>query len=241
MLSRRLPRCAVFSGRTAAWLHGLDFPPCDPVEITLPRLATTSRRAGMTVRRSDLGEAEVSLVRGLPVTAATRTMADLARHLPLVEAVVALDMAFNRGLVRPTNVKRWIAEHRGAHGLQQLRKAIDLSDPKAESPMETRLRLVLVLNGLPMPVVQASLYDDAGIFIARPDLYYPDAQLVIEYDGTVHRNTLAADNRRQNRILEAGYRLLRFTAGDIFHTPLAVVGQVGRALSPQPPGVARPA
>lgn len=107
---------------------------------------------------------------------------------------------------------------------------------------QTRLRLVLVLSGLPRPVVQASLYDDAGIFIARPDLYYPHARLAIEYDGVAHRHSLVADNRRQNRILEAGYSLLRFTASDIFHGPAAVVGQAGRALSrPSPPGVAKPA
>ena len=54
--------------------------------------------------------------------------------------------------------------------------------------------------------------------------------LKIEYDGETHRFSLAADNRRQNRILEAGYRLLRFTASDIFRTPASVVGQVERAL-----------
>ena len=35
-ISRRLPTTAVFSGRTAGWLQGLDLPPCDPVEVTLP-------------------------------------------------------------------------------------------------------------------------------------------------------------------------------------------------------------
>ena len=36
-MHRRLPADAAFSGRTAAWLHGLDVPPCDPVEVTIPR------------------------------------------------------------------------------------------------------------------------------------------------------------------------------------------------------------
>ena len=35
---RRLPVAAVFSGQTAAWLHGLDLPPCDPVEVTTLRV-----------------------------------------------------------------------------------------------------------------------------------------------------------------------------------------------------------
>ena len=96
--------------------------------------------------------------------------------------------------------------------------------------METRLRLLLVLAGLPHPRGQVSLRDDFGLFLARPDLYYPDARLAIEYDGATHRVSLAADNRRQNRLIDAGYRLLRFTAGDVLDTPAAVVSMVRRAL-----------
>jgi very-short-patch-repair endonuclease len=41
---------------------------------------------------------------------------------------------------------------------------------------------------------------------------------------------LAADNRRQNRLVDAGYRLLRFTAFDVLSTPHSVVTLVSRAL-----------
>ncbi len=30
------PAGAVFSGKTAAWLHGLEIEPCDPTEMTVP-------------------------------------------------------------------------------------------------------------------------------------------------------------------------------------------------------------
>ena len=96
--------------------------------------------------------------------------------------------------------------------------------------METRLRLLLLANGLPRPILQIRLYDDTGFFLARPDLYFASGRLAIEYDGATHRDSFAADNRRQNRLLEAGYKLLRFTAQDIFRTPASVVGQVERAL-----------
>ena len=229
-LRRRLPSLAVFSGRTAAWLHGLDMPPCDPVEVTLPRLASTSRLAGMSLTRSDLTHEEVSEILDLRTTSRTRTIADLGRRLPLVEAVVVLDTALHRRITGIEQLKLWVDTHPGYHGIRQLRRAVELANPAAESPMETRLRLLLMSNGLPRPVVQMSLYDGTGAFIARPDLYYPRDRLAIEYDGATHRTSLAADNRRQNRLLEAGYRLLRFTAGDILRTPASVVGQVQRAL-----------
>lgn len=97
--------------------------------------------------------------------------------------------------------------------------------------METRLRLLLLLAGLPKPSVQPTLRDGLGTFAARPDIYYPGHRLVIEYDGARHKDTIAADNRRQNRLLEAGYRMLRFTAGDVLGNPAGVVALVRRAIA----------
>lgn len=94
--------------------------------------------------------------------------------------------------------------------------------------METRLRMLLVLGGLPRPEVQASIRDDQGNFLGRPDLLYRDRRLAIEFDGGNHRDRLVEDNRRQNRIIGAGYRLLRFTATDVYRTPDSVVMQVRR-------------
>lgn len=139
-------------------------------------------------------------------------------------------MALRAGMTNKDQLEHWVVDHRGYHGIRSLRNALDLADAAAESPMETRLRVLLVKNGLPRPRVQVSLHDGSGMFLARTDLYYPDSRLAIEYDGVNHRTRLAADNRRQNRLLEAGYRLLRFTAADISRTPAAVVGQVERAL-----------
>ncbi len=96
--------------------------------------------------------------------------------------------------------------------------------------METRLRLLLVLAGLPRPHAQVSLHDDAGRFVGRSDLYYPVQRLAIEYDGSTHRESLTADNRRQNRLINAGYRLLRFSAADVLSAPDSVVFLVRQAL-----------
>jgi len=112
-----------------------------------------------------------------------------------------------------------------------LRRAIALADPAAESPMETRLRLLLVFAGLPRPQAQVSLHDSNGSFLGRPDLYYPALRLGLEYDGGGHRDKLVEDNRRQNRLLNGGVRLLRFTGADIFHAPESVIEQVRLAIS----------
>jgi very-short-patch-repair endonuclease len=97
--------------------------------------------------------------------------------------------------------------------------------------METRLRLLLVMARLPRPLAQVSLYDEAGEFLGRPDFYYPLHRLALEYDGAGHRENLTGDNRRQNRLVDAGYRLLRFTAADVLSAPASVVDLVRRGLS----------
>lgn len=113
------------------------------------------------------------------------------------------------------------------------RRVLEFAEAATESPMETRLRMLLVLNGLPRPEVQVTLRNETGSFVGRPDLYYPDHRLGLEYDGETHRASLVEDNRRQNRLLLAEVRLLRFTAADVLRREDEVVTQVRNALAAQ--------
>jgi very-short-patch-repair endonuclease len=231
---RRLPTTAVFCGRTAAWLHGLDLPPCDPVEVTIRSGSHSSRLTGVALRRSDVSASETVTRRGHPTTSAVRTLADLGRRLPLVEAVAALDMALHRRLLKSDDLRSWVNAHPRYPGTRRLRQTIELAEPATESVMETRLRLILVMARLPRPLAQVSLRDEAGHFLGRPDFYYPLQRLALEYDGANHRDNLTGDNRRQNRLVDGGYRLLRFTAADVLSAPDSIVALVRRALSAPP-------
>jgi very-short-patch-repair endonuclease len=91
--------------------------------------------------------------------------------------------------------------------------------------------MLLMLAKLPRPGVQVSLHDSQGRFLGRPDLLYPVERLAIEYDGGNHRDRLVDDNRRQNRLILAGFRLLRFTASDVYGTPDSLVLQVRHSLA----------
>jgi Protein of unknown function (DUF559) len=203
-----LPPDAVFAGLTAAWLHRLDVDPCHPIEIVVSPSSGVRSRSGLVVRRCRLSE--VVSVRGLRATSVQRTLHDLRRQLPPVEFLVLADAALRL--------------HLGVFD--------DLAAP-AESPMETRLRWLLLHAGLPRPHVQAALHDSHGRFVGRADIYYPEARLVIEYDGVNHRDRLADDDRRQNLLVNAGYRMLRFTAGDVHQRPELIEAQVRQALTPE--------
>jgi hypothetical protein len=228
-IARRRPSRFAFSGMTAAWLHGLAMTPCEPVEVTIDRDVPIRARAGVKVRRAALQDCDVVAARGFHATSPLRTVRDLGSLRDTVESVVAIDMALHKRLVQLEDIVAYIDAHAGDKGIKRLRRAAALANARSESPMETRLRVELVLAGLPTPCVQADLHDASGRFLGRADLYYPERRLAIEYDGDNHRERLASDMRRQNALLSARYDLLRFTAADL-RTPMSVVAIVRDAL-----------
>ena len=218
---RALPSSAVFMGRTAAWMHRLDVQPANPIQVALPPHERLASRGGLEARHCDLGD-EVQSINGLPVTSIERTLLDICARSSDIDALIVLDMAVRSGHA--------LGRYEGRPGAARLRRLAPLAAP-AESPMETRLRWILIQAGLPIPEVQTDLYDGDGRFVGRADLYYPAIHLVIEFDGGNHRERLITDNRRQNALVGAGYRILRFTTADLFGRPQAVVGQVAAAWS----------
>jgi very-short-patch-repair endonuclease len=223
---RRLPSSAVFSGLTAAWLHGLDVEPCDPIEATIANGAGVSARSGVLLRRTTMPLDDAVTIRKFRATSIVRTLLELSGRMSVTETVVLIDMALRLRATSCDDVSSWISNHPRWVGVRTLRRAACLADGGAESPMETRLRMLLVLGGLPQPRTQVPLHDHRGDILGRPDLYYATHQLALEYDGAIHRSSLAEDNRRQNRLQQAGIRLLRFTAGDLLNSPETVVAHV---------------
>lgn len=183
-------------------MWGVDLLPAGErdVEITVPREPPVLRHSGVHARRALLPPSDTVIMDGMRVTSELRTALDLARRGPRDDAVIAA----------------------AAH--------LALAADRAESPMETRLRLVLLDGGLPAPVVNESLCDAAGRFLARPDLRI--GRVLIEYDGAVHRSAQRHrdDLRRQNALIQAGYVVLRYTATDVYQRPAAIVAEVRVAL-----------
>jgi Protein of unknown function (DUF559) len=227
----RISAAAAFSGKTAAWLHGIDVAPCEPIEAILAGDGEGWERAGVSVRRAALDDCEVVVRHGFRTTSLVRTLSDLSRKLSVVEAVVITDMVLHAGLIHRAELSEWVDRHAGRKGVGAERLVLELAEAATESPMETRLRMLLVLNGLPRPEVQVTIRDERGSFLGRPDLYYREHRLGLEYDGETHRASLVEDNRRQNRLLLANVRLLRFTGADVLRRPDGVVAQVRNALA----------
>jgi very-short-patch-repair endonuclease len=229
-LCNRLSDRSVFSHRTAARIHGVDVALRTSVagqyEVTVPQHVRLSSSGELRVRHAPLDSSDIALLDGLPTTTPLRTSFDLARQLPLIEAVAATDALLHSGLVRQDQLQAFVCGRCAWRGVVQARHVVELAEARAESLMESVLRMVLLERGCPRPEVQHWIRDRRGTKIGRVDIWYEQARLAVEYDGDWHRHNLTDDNRRQNLLLAQGIRLLRFTASDVFQRPDVVAAQV---------------
>ncbi|GAB3958005.1 hypothetical protein GCM10027614_74570 [Micromonospora vulcania] len=130
----------------------------------------------------------------------------------MVEAVVVIDRLLARRITDIPALREYALRRAGRRGWRPLLRAVDLADPGAESPQESRTRVRLVLAGLPKPETQWVVADH-GRFVARLDLAWPEYKVAVEYDGLWHDDPeqFHRDRRRLNRLLGGEWIVLHLT------------------------------
>ncbi len=222
---------AVVTGCSAAVLWGVDLVgPDDTVEVTLPPDSHMVRVQGLCTRRAALDPADVWSRLSVPVTSPEATAVRLAAALPQDAAVVAVDRLIRTGVVDLAGVRKHAALATGP-GSARARSVAGLADGLAESPQETRLRLLVGRSSLPPPVAQFVVRVD-GRSVARVDFAWPDHKLALEYDGLWHAEPgqFARDRQRLNRLQAAGWRVVFVTAADLHH-PERLIARIVAALA----------
>ena len=230
---------AVVSHDSAAVLWGLDVTHEPKQRVTVPRNRSRARFAGVQVVRSDIEETEVR--DGLRVTDVLRTVIDCATVLTTEDAVVIADSALRRGLVTIDELVTAAARRRGRHATRVLR-VVSLADPRAESVLESLLRVLLVCAGLAPDEAQWVIRDAGGRFVARVDFVYLAARLIVEADGfDFHssRDAYRKDRRKANAYCREDWSLLRFSWEDIRLDPDYVVDAVRAELAKPPRSLRR--
>ena len=167
---------------------------------------------------------------GVCVTTPTRTALDLARRSPEEDAVVCLHRFLRAGLVRPAVLEK-AADSLTCAGCRQVRRAVSLSDGLAESPQETRVRLLMRSSRLPRPIAQHIVRRADGTFVARVDFAWPDRRVALEYEGAWHGavQQVARDRRRLNALTAERWTVVFVTAADL-HDPVALIARIAAAL-----------
>lgn len=226
------PGQAVFGGLTAASWWSMRGPlagPDDPVELLLPPKVRWNAGPGVLVRTATTSD-DVATDGALVYTDRTRTALDLIRRGSLDDAVVMLDRLVHHRAAFLGDVREAVGRLPRCRGSAQARQVAALADGLAQSPPETRLRLLIHRSGLPIPIAQYVVRHD-GRSVAEVDFGFPEHKLAVEYDGAWHGQPgqLTLDRARMNRLLRAGWRVLFVTAADM-RDPAALIARIAEAL-----------
>jgi len=236
-----LPAGSVACGLTAARLWRIDsLVPVsldEPLEFLVPGRSNGVKHAGCRLHFE--GMTGVALPMGIPATTVARTIIDVVAGASFADAVALVEAAL-RG--EPELAVELAAERRRRlprRGGGHVERVLDFAGTLSESVLESHARVLFATAGLPVPVQQAPIRVE-GRFVARVDFLWPGARLIVEVDGMgkyAEPGALQAEKTRQNRLIAAGYTVLRFTWADIHQRPETVVRMINRELLQQKPGI----
>jgi hypothetical protein len=215
---------AAISSVSAARLWGL------PVRRSLPRTVRLThpglwrRGRGFQMTQAALPPGDVVTVGPLRLTSIPRTLIDCAREWPLDDAVIAMDAALLSERVTPTHLAAAATAASHRRGATRARRAVGLSDGRAESALETRGRLRLVGAGLPPSALQVEIRT-SGRLVGVVDAWFDGAAVAVEFDGKVKytdpwrgrspERVLWEEKRREDELRALDVRIVRVADADV--------------------------
>lgn len=217
----------VASHHTAAALWGGIVPHTVRTHVTVAEAKDRRRRTNLVCH---VRTVEAQQVKGVLATTPEQTFCDLADELDLVDLVVLGDSLVHGRATSLEALVDFVATRHSARA----REAAALVRAGVESPMESRVRLMLVFAGLPEPAINLEVTLGPNGVRYRLDLAWPDLRLAVEYDGRQHAESPTQwghDVTRREHLDGAGWRVLVIRAQDVFATPWATVTRIIEAMS----------
>jgi very-short-patch-repair endonuclease len=220
----------VASHRCAAYLWGFRKFESAGVDVLVRKNHTPSRR-GVTIRRTGrLDDADVAVVRGIPITDRARTLLDLCDVCPRL-AEGALNGALHRRQVSVRQLQAVLGrvgpQHPGSLRYRELVMPFVAGQRPTESELEDDfLELVIRRFGLPLPVRQYP------VGRRRVDFAYPELILGIEMESVrahAAREDVYRNASKANELLE--WWILRFTFDDVHRWPEETAELVDRTIA----------
>jgi len=222
---------------TALSLMGVALPSDDlrgTVHVWVPA-CTGPRTPGIRVHRDALRLPCRHLTGGLLVANPAECWLQAAAALPVRDLVMLADGLMRRQdpILFLDDLQAVLVDAVGRRGVRAARKALSLARPGTDSPMETLLRLALVDDGLPCPLVNLPVRLPGRGGGYSLDMAYPDVKVGVEYDGAYHGEApkqIWHDQTRRRRFEDAGWRVITATAADL-PDPTSIVASVRHELT----------
>lgn len=230
------PEGTVVAGAAAALLHRERWyapeESARAVDLYVP--GTTRTPPGIRLRRvrDPLPAHQLVRIDGVTATSPARTAIDMARWEDDDDTAIAkVDAVCNRTHTKVIDVGKLAAELCGVNGLPRVRKILRSCDHRADSPPETRLRLLLCRSQLPNPTPQLEIVNEYGAKIATADLGYRVEKVAIFYDSELHRRReiWEYDAWANSELRELGWQDIRVTA-QMLRNEAALLRKIGSAL-----------
>ena len=222
-------RVAVCLG-TAAAMYGFDTEQPPDLHVLNPPRHALRNADGLVVHRRD--GAPLVLVDGRRATTPAWTAVEVARGLRRPRALATLDAALRSGTCSLPELWRAAVEQKGRRGIVAVRDLLPLADPRAESPMESEARLVMIDGGLPLPQLQYEVIDGNGE-LRRLDFAWPEQRVCAEYDGVdwhAEADQMRRDRRRHNALADIEWTVVPIVFEDVRYRPWELVGRLGGQL-----------
>ena len=223
---KRVPVCL----GTAAALYGFDTENPKDLHVLNPPHHQLRNADGLVVHRRD--GAPMAEVRGRPATTAAWTAIEVARSLRRPRSLATLDAALRSGTCDRLELARALTKQAGRRGVVVVRELLPLADPRAESPMESEARLVIIDGGLPAPVLQYELIDGRGQ-LRRLDFAWPDYRVAAEYDGMDWHSgadAMLADRNRTSALMDIRWTVVPIVFEDVRRRPDDLVSRIAMQL-----------
>ncbi len=245
-VQRSLQHPAVLSHVSAAAVLRLPLPDVDlaTVHVTRPRRGQSRREAGVAHHVAFLPDDQVVRRRGLELTRPDRTVLDVARALGLEIGVVVADAALRLNLATKDGLAELAVATADWPGSRRANDVVAVADGRSESPGESRLRVLCVVQGLPTPTPQVEIRSD-GRVVARVDGLLEDDWTILEFDGRVKYgrerdgqgwdgpvgpDALWAEKLREDELRGLGYEVVRVTWRDLYQ-PAKTASRIRQAMA----------
>lgn len=226
------PADAVATHFTSARVLGAPVPDHPLEHVTVSRAEDRRQRHGIRCHVMALAASDIRTVAQLRISTPHRLFVEMTPWLSLVDLVVLGDWLVRREHVTTASLLDYCNRSTAQHARAASAAAAYVRE-RVDSPMETRLRMLIVLAGLPEPSVNLKLVLREGTAQVRIDLSYPSVKLAVEYDGRHHVEVVdqwEGDLERREDLDDGNWRIIVVTSKGIYRDPGSTVLRVWRAL-----------
>ncbi len=180
--------------------------PLDLIHVTRLDGAAGRREHGLVHHVGAVADEDLTTVDGMLVMTPARAMLEVAMTGGVESAIVTLDSGLHLALTDLDTLAAMTGRFMSWQGARAARYALSLADARAESPGESRSRLLFRRENLPVPDLQVPFYDEDGRLIGRTDFGWLEFCHVGEFDGKIKFGGIAGDTRTPQDIAYAEKR-----------------------------------